>query len=354
MAVDWQAIQRENIELTEKLADPKVSGDPAKLATIGKRKKELDELLALRDGIAHAEKAIADVEEIAKGEDESLKELAVEEEAAAQERLERLRARLVELTRERDPDEDKPAILEIRAGAGGDEASLFAKELYGMYVRFSEENRLNVELLSSSASEVGGFKEVVFKIDGAAEGGAGPYGLLRYEGGTHRVQRIPSTESGGRIHTSTATVAVLPEAEESELQINPEEIRVDVFRSSGPGGQSVNTTDSAVRITHVPTGITVSCQDEKSQHKNRAKAMQILRSRLKAKRDAEAAAERGGVRRSQIGTGDRSEKIRTYNFPQDRITDHRIKRSFSNVKGVLGGELRPIIDALRAAARSEE
>jgi peptide chain release factor 1 len=348
MAVDWQAIQRENDELNSQLADPTVTADATALARIGKRQKELEELLALRDDIAHAEKTIVDARQVAEGDDSSLKELAVEEEATAQERLERLRARLVELTRERDPNDEKPAILEIRAGAGGDEASLFAKELYGMYARFAEQAGLSVELFSSSASEVGGFKEVIFKVDGPEA-----FGLLRYEGGTHRVQRIPATESGGRIHTSTATVAVLPEAEESELAIKPEEIRVDVFRSSGPGGQSVNTTDSAVRITHLPTGITVSCQDEKSQHKNRAKAMQILRSRLKAKQDAEAAAERGDARRDQIGTGDRSEKIRTYNFPQDRITDHRIKRSFSNVKGTLAGELRPIIDALREAARDD-
>ncbi|HEY8109070.1 MAG TPA: peptide chain release factor 1 [Patescibacteria group bacterium] len=348
MAVDWQAIQDENDQLTEQLADPTVTADAGALARIGKRKKELEELLDLRGEITHAEKAIADAKEIAEGDDDSLKQLAVEEEAASQERLERLRVQLVDLTRERDPDDGKPAILEIRAGAGGDEASLFAKELYGMYVRFAEENGLAAELLSSSPSEVGGFKEVVFKLDGPEA-----FGLLRYEGGTHRVQRIPATESGGRIHTSTATVAVLPEAEETEFEIKPDEIRVDVFRSSGPGGQSVNTTDSAVRITHVPTGITVSCQDEKSQHKNRAKAMQILRSRLKAKRDAEAATERGDARRGQIGTGDRSEKIRTYNFPQDRITDHRVKRSFSNVKGALGGELRPIVDALREAARDD-
>ncbi|MEX2043678.1 MAG: peptide chain release factor 1 [Patescibacteria group bacterium] len=348
MAIDWQAIQRENDELTERLADPAVAADADALAKIGKRKKELDELLELRDGITHAEQAVADAKQLAAGEDESLKQLAVEEQGAVQERLERLRGRLAELTRERDPDDAKPAIVEIRAGAGGDEASLFAKELYGMYVRFAEANGLRPELLSSNPSEVGGFKEVIFNVDGDEA-----YGLLRYEGGTHRVQRIPATESGGRIHTSTATVAVLPEAEESELDIKPEEIRVDVFRSSGPGGQSVNTTDSAVRITHVPTGMTVSCQDEKSQHKNRAKAMQILRSRLKAQQDAEAVTERGDVRRSQIGTGDRSEKIRTYNFPQDRITDHRIKRSFPKVKGVLAGELRPLVDAVRSAAHEE-
>ncbi len=348
MAVDWQALAEENEELTRQLSDSGVAGDGKKLARLARRKKELDELLDLRDRLQTIRAAVADATQHAAGDDPTLKELAQDELPAQRDELAKLEARLAELTQPRDPDDGKPAIVEIRAGAGGDEASLFAKELYGMYVRFAEMREFSTELLSTSASDVDGFKEVIFRVEGPDA-----FGLLRHEGGTHRVQRVPVTESGGRIHTSTATVAVLPEAEETELTIKPEELRVDVFRSSGPGGQSVNTTDSAVRITHLPTDITVSCQDEKSQHKNRAKAMQILRARLKARQDAEAAAARGDIRRAQVGSGERSEKIRTYNVPQDRVTDHRIKRSFSNVKGILAGDLEPVIVAIREEARRD-
>ncbi|MEX1113198.1 MAG: peptide chain release factor 1 [Patescibacteria group bacterium] len=349
MAVDWQALTEENEELTRQLSDPDVASDRTRLTRLARRKKELDELLGLRDRLQTLRAAVADATQHAAGDDPTLKELAQEELPARRDELTKLESRIAELTQTRDPDDEKPAIMEIRAGAGGDEASLFAKELYGMYVRFAETQGFTTELLSTSASGVDGFKEVVFRVDGP-----NAFALLRHEGGTHRVQRIPTTESGGRIHTSTATVAVLPEAEEAELAIKPDELRIDVFRSSGPGGQSVNTTDSAVRITHVPTEITVSCQDEKSQHKNRAKAMQILRARLKAKQDAEEAAARGDIRRAQVGTGERSEKIRTYNIPQDRVTDHRIKRSFSNVKGILAGDLEPVIAAVREEARRDD
>lgn len=238
--------------------------------------------------------------------------------------------------------------MEIRAGTGGEEAALFAGDLFRMYSRYAEANRWTVELMSSNATELGGFKEVIFMIEGK-----GAYSRLKYESGVHRVQRVPTTESGGRIHTSAATVAVLPEAEEVELHIDPNDLRIDVYRSSGPGGQSVNTTDSAVRITHLPTGLVVSCQDEKSQHKNREKAMKILRARLLDQLQAEQEAEMAAQRRSQVGTGDRSERIRTYNFPQGRITDHRINLTLYRLDAVLEGDLNEIIDSLITADQAE-
>jgi peptide chain release factor 1 len=343
MAHDIQKLKDEHAELTGRLADPAVLSNPAELSKIGKRQKELEEVLSVASAIESEEATIATAQELLEGSDDASLKADLDK---AQAELERLRVQLDELMIPRDPNDDKSAIIELRAGAGGDEASLFAGDLYGMYSKFAEKHGWSIDLLSSSRSEAGGFKEAVFEVKGA-----GAFGAFKYEGGTHRVQRIPVTESGGRIHTSTATVAVLPEAEEVELDIKPEELRIDVFRSSGPGGQSVNTTDSAVRITHLPSGLVVTCQDEKSQHKNRDRAMTILRARLKAAQEEAAAKERGDARRSQVGTGDRSEKIRTYNVPQDRITDHRIKLTVPNVTKVLGGELDPIIEALAAAER---
>ena len=261
--------------------------------------------------------------------------------AEAPARLEELAEEIRLAMVERDPNDDKNVLVEIRAGTGGDEAALFAGDLFKMLSRYAETRGYQVEVLSQSPSEVGGFKEVTFAIKGD-----GAYSVFKYEGGTHRVQRVPKTESQGRIHTSTATVAVLPEAEEVDVNVDPNDLQIDVYRSSGPGGQSVNTTDSAVRITHKPTGVMVSMQDEKSQLQNREKAMRVLRARLLEREIAEQQAKIASERRAQVGTGERSEKIRTYNFPQDRITDHRVKLTASGVDRVLGGELDEFTEAL--------
>ena len=256
-------------------------------------------------------------------------------------------AELEEILLPHDPADDKPAIMEIRAGAGGDEASLFAGELYRMYVRYAENHHLKVELMSQNENEAGGMKEVVIRVSGEK-----PYGQLKFEGGVHRVQRVPVTESQGRIHTSTATVAVLPEASESDIEIKPDDLRIDIYRSGGHGGQGVNTTDSAVRITHLPTGIVVAMQDERSQQQNRIKAMTVLRSRLIEKQKQEEMKAASDARKSLIGSGDRSEKIRTYNFPQDRITDHRVHYSRSNVNAAMDGDIDDLIKELTVAERN--
>lgn len=349
MDITRNELLREDEELTKKLTDPAVAKDPRKLAEMAKRKKEVSALLEVFEGIAAEEEKITELRTFIDREgDESLKTLAREELAEHTERLKRHREKLKALSVPSDPRDAKNVIMEIRAGAGGDEATLFASELYGMYQHYAESQGWKVEVLSTSPSEVKGMKEIIFAISGN-----NVFAQLKYEAGTHRVQRIPVTESGGRIHTSTVTVAVLPEAEEVEIAIKPEEIRIDVFRSSGPGGQSVNTTDSAVRITHLPTGLVVSCQDEKSQHKNRAKALSILRARLLAKQEEEAAQARGEARREQVGSGDRSEKIRTYNFPQDRLTDHRIGYTRRGLAKVLAGDLAPVLVALKEADQSD-
>jgi peptide chain release factor 1 len=275
-------------------------------------------------------------------------EMAREEMETLATRMDRLSGEVRRLLVPRDPMADRPAVMEIRAGTGGDEAGLFAADLLRMYRRFSERRGWKLELLDLSEGIPGSVKEAILTVEGPDA-----YGTLRFESGVHRVQRIPETESQGRIHTSAATVAVLPEAEEVDVELDPEELRIDVFRSSGPGGQSVNTTDSAVRITHLPTGLVVSCQDEKSQHKNKAKALKVLRSRLLDRRLAEREAERARNRKAQVGTGDRSAKIRTYNFPQNRVTDHRISLTLHGLDQVMEGDLDELLDALRLAEEEE-
>lgn len=341
--------ERRFAELDEQLADPSVLQDPARIRDLGQERSHLEAVVregrTLRDLV---EEHAGAAELAAEAEDPEMRALAEEEIRGLEERIPPLQETVRELLIPRDPMDDRPAVLEVRAGTGGDEAGLFARDLMRMYQRYAERMGWSSELLSISEGIPGSVKEAVFVVRGA-----GAYGKLRLESGVHRVQRVPETESQGRIHTSAASVAVLPEAEEVDLQIDPNDLRIDVFRSSGPGGQSVNTTDSAVRITHEPTGLVVSCQDEKSQHKNKAKAMKVLRSRLLDRMIAEKNAERAAARKSQVGSGDRSAKIRTYNFPQSRVTDHRINHTSHALARVIDGELDEFVRALRLAEEAE-
>lgn len=344
-------IERSYEDLTGQLADPDVLGDRARYAEVARAHAELQEVYELTRRYREAERTVADAEGLLGDEssDAEMREFAQQELVDGRRLLDELSEDIRVRMLTRDPNDAKDVIIEIRAGTGGNEACIFAGELARMYTRYAQAKGFAVEILSANENDDGGYKEVTLEITGQ-----GAYSMLKYEGGVHRVQRVPVTEAAGRIHTSTATVAVLPEAEEIEVAIHAGDLRVDIFRARGPGGQSVNTTDSAVRLTHLPTGVTVSCQDEKSQLQNKEKAMRILRARLFELEQAKQDEERGAARRSMVGSGDRSQKIRTYNFPQNRLTDHRIGLTLHQLDLVMEGRLQPIVDALVAHYQAEQ
>ncbi len=343
-------IEKNFNELTKNMADPEVLADHQKYQELARAHSELSKLAGKIQDFKRTIKEAEEAKEMLKEETDTEMEQFLHNEIN---RLEKEKATLEEDIKEmllpKDPHDEKNIIMEIRAGTGGEEASLFAADLFRMYSKFAEDQGWATQILSSSPSGMGGFKEIILDVSGK-----GAYGRLKYESGVHRVQRVPVTESSGRIHTSAATVAVLPEAEDVEVEINPNDLRIDIFRSSGPGGQSVNTTDSAVRITHLPTGIVVSCQEERSQLQNKERALKIVRARLYEQLQREQQEELAEARRLQVGTGDRSERIRTYNFPQGRVTDHRISLTLHNLGSILEGDLQGLIEALAVANRAKE
>ena len=344
-----EAIAARLRHLDETASDPGLARDPSRYREVMRERSRLSVVVEAYDELKSVTASLADARALARDEaDPEMRELAEDEERGLEGRRAALEAKLGELLAPRDPLADKPAIMEIRAGTGGEEAALFAADLFRMYSRFAEGRGWKVEVMDGSGTELGGFREIVFSVSGDAV-----YECLRWESGVHRVQRVPATEASGRIHTSAVTVAVLPEMEETEVEVKDGDLRIDVMRSSGPGGQSVNTTDSAVRITHIPTGIVVHCQDEKSQIKNKAKAMRILRARLFELEDEKRQAERAAERKSMVGSGDRSERIRTYNFPQNRVTDHRVDLTLYKLDLAMEGDIGEIVDALVRAAREE-
>jgi len=344
-------IERSYEELNAQLADPEVLGDRARYANIARKHAELQQVYELARRFREAEQTVADAEGLL-GDDSSdaeMRDFAQEELGEGRRRLEELSEEIRVRMLTRDPNDAKDVIIEIRAGTGGDEASLFAGDLARMYTRYAQAKGFEVDILSANENDNGGYKEVTLEVKGR-----GAFSALKYESGVHRVQRVPATEAAGRIHTSTATVAVLPEAEEIEIEIHAGDLRVDIFRARGPGGQSVNTTDSAVRLTHVPTGVTVSCQDEKSQLQNKERALRILRARLFELEQAKQDEERGAARRTMVGSGDRAQKIRTYNFPQNRVSDHRIGLTSHRIAEVMEGELDEFTEALAAEDRRKQ
>ena len=342
-------VEKRYEELTSLMGDPSVAGDPRRYAEVAKEQAGLTKTVEVWRTYRGLKEELENARELLGDSDPDMREMAKEEISSLEPKLGPLEAELKVLLLPKDPNDEKNVLLEIRAGTGGDEASLFAANLFRMYTRYAEARRWKIEPVSSSPTEVGGFKEVICMISGDQ-----PYATLKFESGVHRVQRVPETESQGRIHTSACTVAIMPEAEEVDVNIQENELKIDVYRSSGPGGQSVNTTDSAVRITHLPTGLVVICQDEKSQHKNRAKALKVLASRLLEAETAKMNAETSEARRQMVGSGDRSERIRTYNYPQNRITDHRIGLTLYKLDEVIAGtSLGEVIDACTAHFNAE-